>query len=85
MPPPQRVRSHERADAVEEFSRDGFGFDSEASALLIVESGPLFAKQVMERPVFFHQEVDDVVLLLRQPPGQADDQQIESGKSHKLP
>ena len=38
----------------------------------------------MERPVLLHQEVDDVVLLLRQPPGQTDDEQIKSGKVHRV-
>ena len=39
----------------------------------------------MERPVFFHQEVDDMVLLLRQPPGETDDQEIGFWKRHMLP
>jgi len=39
----------------------------------------------MKGSVFFHQEVDDTVLLLRQPPGQTDDQKIKFRKSHKMP
>ena len=46
----------------------------QASALLFVEPRPLFTQQFLQGSVFLHQEVDDIVLLLRQPPGQRDDQ-----------
>ena len=83
MPTQEGVRCDERSEVAERPATHGLGFRCQAATLHIGEPQPprgeLFAKDA----VFFLEIVDDVALLLVDPPSNGDDEALQGLRTRK--
>jgi hypothetical protein len=49
---------------LEDFSTDGICFNGQTAPLSVVERWTIWAQQLMKCAVFFHEKVNDPILLL---------------------
>jgi hypothetical protein len=64
-------------DLVEELAAEQNALGCQAATIVICEAQALAAKLLLEKAILFAEEVDDVRLVLVEPAGQDDDDELE--------
>ena len=77
MPAQESVRRHERLQIPEDLSTEGLGFRGQASTLGIGEPETARTELLSEDAILFLEIVDDVTLLLVDPPSERDDEKLD--------
>ena len=77
MPPQEGVRRAERSEVAERPATQGLGFRRQAATLHIGEPQPPRGALLAKDAVFFLATVDDVALLLVDPPSNGDDEALQ--------
>jgi len=71
------VSSHNCCDLTKQFPAEFLRFDCKSTALIVAKSHSTRAHLFSKNPIFFHQELDDLLLMLVHPASNGDD---EKGK-----
>ena len=76
MPTQDRVRRKQRADLAEHFASEDLAFDSQSSALVVVEQDSLFAEFLSQHLVFGAEILDRSLLLLVDPASENQEEEL---------
>ncbi len=77
MPAQESVRRHECFEIPESLSTEGLGFRGQASTLGVGEPETARTELLAEDAILFLEIVDDVTLLLVDPPSERDDEELD--------